>query len=130
MIDEPLRGGWPQYYVLSGHLPIAVDMWTWSEACSKRCKSMRDKHQDPWRVGRSEINDKCTVSTVFVGLDHNWEGGDPILFETMIFGGPLDQYQERYSTWDQAERGHQEAVTQARKACARIDAITKNANEG
>jgi hypothetical protein len=118
---------WPQYYRLVGHTPIAVDFLTWAEAMEKRCRSMRDKREDPWRVGRTEINDKCYVSTVFIGLDHNWDGGDPLLFETMIFGGPLDQYQERYSTWEQAERGHEEAVTEARKVCAQVNAIAKNA---
>lgn len=30
---------------------------------------------------------EVTVSTVFLGLDHNWYRGRPILFETMTFGG-------------------------------------------
>lgn len=47
------------------------------------------------------------ISTVFLGLDHNYWGGAPILFETMIFGGALDLEQERYCTWDEALRGHE-----------------------
>ena len=35
---------------------------------------------------------------------------DPILFETMIFGGEHHEYQERYTTWDEAIKGHKEAV--------------------
>jgi hypothetical protein len=124
---EPHRNGWPRYYMLVGHTPIAVDMMTWAKAIEERRKSMRDKQEDPWRVALTEINDKCYVSTVFIGLDHTWRHGDPLLFETMTFGGPLDQDQERYSTWEQAERGHAEVVTQARKACAQVDAIAKNA---
>lgn len=51
------------------------------------------------------------VSTVFLGLDHNFcLGGPPVLWETMIFGGEHDQYQERYQTREQAERGHRRAV--------------------
>lgn len=46
------------------------------------------------------------VSTVFLGLDHSWGSGPPILFETMIFGGWFDGWQRRYATWDQAETGH------------------------
>ena len=46
------------------------------------------------------------VSTVFLGLDHAFDGGTPLLFETMIFGGEHDEYQERYATWDEAEAGH------------------------
>ena len=29
-----------------------------------------------------------------------------ILFETMIFGGQYDDYQWRYSTYEEAEAGH------------------------
>jgi len=53
---------------------------------------------------------KIRVSTIFLGLDHNFGGGKPILFETMIFGGKHDQYQERYHTWEEAEKGHKKAV--------------------
>jgi hypothetical protein len=34
----------------------------------------------------------------------------------MIFGGPLDEYQWRYSSWDDAEAGHRAAVKKARAA--------------
>ena len=51
---------------------------------------------------------KVRVSTVFLGLDHQWGNGPPLLFETMIFGGPHDQNQRRYSTWGEAEDGHLE----------------------
>ncbi len=50
------------------------------------------------------------VSTVFLGLNHNWMvSGPPLLFETMIFGGPHDQYMDRCSTWEEAEQMHQRA---------------------
>lgn len=48
------------------------------------------------------------VSTVFLGLDHNWSGhGPPILWETMVFGGPLDGETDRYRSRDAALAGHQ-----------------------
>jgi hypothetical protein len=56
------------------------------------------------------------VSTVFLGLDHQWGDGPPLVFETMIFGGEHDQYQERYSTWDEAEAGHKQGVRAGRRA--------------
>ena len=49
------------------------------------------------------------VSTIFLGSDHNWGSGVPILFETMIFGGKYDQEQWRYCTWEEAEEGHKKA---------------------
>jgi len=53
------------------------------------------------------------VSTVFLALDHCWDSGHPVLFETMIFGGLLDQEQYRYHTWEEAVVGHRRAVRQA-----------------
>ena len=50
------------------------------------------------------------VSTVFLGLDHSFGSGDPILWETMIFGGVNDGYQDRYSSHEDAVRGHAKAL--------------------
>ena len=63
------------------------------------------------RVRETKIgDDNVWVSTVFLGLDHNYFGGRPLLYETMIFGGPHDLYQSRYSTKEEAIAGHDEAV--------------------
>ena len=61
------------------------------------------------KVGNIEI------STVFLGLDHSFGGKKPLLFETMIFGGKLDQEQERYTTWEQAEKGHKGMVNKVKE---------------
>lgn len=90
------------YYVLDGHTPRI---------------GTRDEHREMWlggpdarRVAKTTIGD-VEVSTVFLGFDHNWsDHGDPILFETMIFGGPHDSYQWRYRTWDEAEAHHKAVV--------------------
>jgi hypothetical protein len=34
----------------------------------------------------------------------------------MVFGGPLDQEQDRYSTWEDAEAGHAEMEKKVRAA--------------
>jgi len=54
------------------------------------------------------------ISTVFLGLNHQYGLGAPLLFETMIFGGPHDGYQDRCTFWDQAETMHAAAVALAR----------------
>lgn len=65
----------------------------------------------PERVLKQEWVGDARVSTVFLGIDHNFMGGyEPILWETMIFGGEHDGYQERYSSRQEAEQGHVEAV--------------------
>ena len=57
------------------------------------------------QVARDE-RDAVVVSTVFLGLDDASGPGRPLLFETMIFGGPHDQDRARYSTWAEATAGH------------------------
>lgn len=67
------------------------------------------EHSD--RVVKQEHIDDVFISTVFLGIDHRFiDNSGPILFETMIFSGEHDQYQERYSTWAEAVRGHDEIV--------------------
>lgn len=67
------------------------------------------------RVDYTEIGD-IRISTVFLGIDHNYtEQGPPILFETMIFGGEHDQYQERYCTKEEAVTGHTTAVEMVKR---------------
>jgi hypothetical protein len=56
------------------------------------------------------------VSTVFLGLDHQFGKGRPILWESMVFGGPLDGEQQRYMSRDQAVAGHARLVAQVRRA--------------
>ena len=94
----------PGRYVLGGpdgHTPIAEpDLRRWGSylECGDLCVALTG-------------NDAIRVSTVFLGLDHNfgWDG-PPVLFETMVFGGEHDREQERYCTWDEAEAGHKRYV--------------------
>lgn len=66
-------------------------------------------------VGNDTLPNGVHVSTVFLGLDHNFSGiGRPILWETMIFGGEHDQYQERYTTREEAIAGHEVALNLAK----------------
>lgn len=88
----------PLLYRLEGHRPVPCDDKRLVEAGIGA------------RVALTPI-DGIQVSTVFLGLDHSMHlSGPPILFETLIIGGPLDGEQRRYATWDEAERGHAEAV--------------------
>jgi hypothetical protein len=62
-------------------------------------------------VGNTFIGDQ-RISTVFLHFDHGLNFGttdkpsDPVLFESMIFGGPHDEYQRRYCTYNEALEGH------------------------
>jgi hypothetical protein len=68
------------------------------------------------QLAEDKVRDGVTVSTVFLGLNHNFGNGVPLLWETMIFGGPEDQYQERYATREEALAGHIKAVALASSA--------------
>jgi hypothetical protein len=72
-------------------------------------------------VGNDEVRGATAtaqVSTVWLGINHNLFGGPPLIFETMVFGGPLDQEQERYATEEQARAGHAEMLARVRAARA------------
>lgn len=56
-----------------------------------------------------DTRDGVTVSTVLLVIDHAFGHGPPLIFETMIFGGPHDEEQWRYSTRAEALLGHRHA---------------------
>jgi hypothetical protein len=60
-------------------------------------------------LGKDTIGD-VKVSTVFLGMDHSFGHGPPLLWETMVFGGKYDEEQERYSTKEAAVAGHEKWV--------------------
>lgn len=97
---QPLpRGGEVKYYNRKGQ-EITADKVDWSG--------------ENRRVARTEITDKVLVSTAFLVINHNFGDGPPVLFETMVFGGPLDQECERYNTEEEALAGHQRIVSRVR----------------
>ena len=87
-------------YVLDGKTPVPEpDLLTWTLwlAHADRC------------VALTEQGD-VSVSTVFLGLDHNHFGPTPLLFETMVFRADKSNETVHYSTWEEAEKGHAEMV--------------------
>jgi len=90
-------------YILEGRTPKRV---SWEEYLAF-CNSHPEEGRNSWRrVAWSGTEDGVHVSTVFLTMDHAWDRGTPVLFETMIFGGEHDGDQDRYHTWDEAVAGH------------------------
>lgn len=71
-----------------------------------------------WLVDSTAV---VLVSTVWLGMDHNFsavwnDDSPPLIFETMVFGGPWDEDgdQERYATSAAARAGHDRALALVR----------------
>lgn len=83
-------------------VPYEVDFETWARGCS-----------DPKCIVKQEsanegTDSECWVSTRFFGIGECFTGMP--FFETMIFDGPLDLYQERCKTYEQALEQHATAL--------------------
>lgn len=89
-----------KYYKLVNKIPVPVD------SIEEANSSFKENH-----IIKQDVIEGILVSTIFLFMDHpfNYDSA-PILFETMIFGGKHDQYQERYKTYEEAETGHVNAV--------------------
>jgi len=103
------------YYILDAHgEPQGVDdvvVWAtwWEQARRNRSLVLA---QDKDESGETTI----MISTVFLSINHNFFGqGPPILWETLVFGGVLDGEMDRYSTRDDAFRGHQAMCARVRE---------------
>lgn len=93
------------YYILENRIPVPISSITDPRVLA----AFEDVEMR--RVAKTVIG-RLTVYTSFIVINHNWFGGPPLVFETMIcdkIGRWLD-FQERYSTYEQAEYGHQEAI--------------------
>jgi hypothetical protein len=64
------------------------------------------------RVAYSEVEPDIRVSTIFLGLDHSRGGGEPVLFETMVFVGEEAFDQFRYHGIEDARAAHRLMVAE------------------
>jgi len=113
---------WNAHYILDEERRLVrVDLTRWAEWFGKEGNR---------RVAATST-ELFWISTVFLGLDHQFGKGPPLLFETMVFERgkktnmgallELDGEQWRYPTWDDAEAGHHATV----KKVLRLEADAK-----
>jgi hypothetical protein len=92
-------------YILKGHTPVLEpDLLKWAAWFETGDRI----------VAKTEVG-ASIISTVFLGIDHQFGAGPPILFETMIFtDGGNEDFQRRYQTWAEAESDHWVLVAECR----------------
>lgn len=92
------------FWILDGENLVETDLMGWGEWF---------QNFDNRRVAETTIGD-AWISTVFLGIDHNFSGdGPPLLFETMVFFDREDLRDEimmRYATYAEAREGHDTLV--------------------
>ena len=93
-----------RYWILdAAGEPVPTDdvtVWAaWFETAAADRVIARDKDEAAGPGG-------VLVSTVFLGLNHQWGDGPPVLWETLVFGGALDGEMNRYTSRAAALAGH------------------------
>jgi len=97
----------PRQYVLDEHGEprLEPDLYTWAGWFER--DERRVVREQRWT---RDNGDEVMVSTVFLGLDHGWMGGPPVLWETMGFVNGESLEQDRYTSRTDAIAGHQRMV--------------------
>lgn len=114
---------------LEGNLPRRAQQSSSKESTAEpdeyQCYALRDRtpvlvtlpeylawQRDPQnRVVAKNWVQWVEVSTIFLGATIGTRS-NPKNFETIVFGGKLDQQTRRYATWDEAAAGHWAMVQQ------------------
>ncbi len=132
---------YPAYYILRDKTPVKCTLMEWARWFEETAKAgSLGRHVAHDEVG-DDMRGRYYVSTVFLGLDHNyWDHGPPILFETMVFkhepwtdsfghehavkSADVDGWFDRYATWDKAEAGHRRIFNKVKAHVFGIRAIS------
>ncbi len=113
-----------KYYILdeNGEPQVCDNLLAWANwfETANRHIAKNDIGIPTWKFWLSKILkikrwEPIYISTVFLGLDHSFGEGPPLLFETLVFGGKHDQEMNRYSTKKEAMKGHEEIVKMCRR---------------
>jgi hypothetical protein len=109
------------FYDMHG-MPISLERWAeLFEQTEQRKLAVTDVFDD----GR------CEVSTVWLGLNHQYGlGQPPLIFESLVFyadGGTSSM--QRYATRELALEGHAALVAELRAAAAAVDNVDAVDNE-
>lgn len=97
-------------------VPCSAEEW------AEQRQRMRDNSSK--NVSKDFVNG-IEISTIWLGIDHGGNDNRPLVFETMVFkpkSGGQECYCDRYSTWEEAQLGHQRAFQWVKEGCKESDA--------
>lgn len=105
------------YWILDGHTPVyCPNIYQWTEWI------WQARQDNTLHVGLDYIGE-VKISTVFLGRNAQiFPEHKPLLFETMVFGLIDDEIdlQCRYSTWEEALKGHQAILKRVEMLIAKV----------
>jgi len=114
---------WPKHYILDDDgEPVAVtDIMVWGKwferASRDRSRVLKQDFVEEDAPADVSIPGVVGVSTVFLGLDHNWSlTGPPVLWESLVSGTSLDGEMQRYTSRGAALAGHEVLLARVRAA--------------
>lgn len=97
--------GWRLHHYDRDGQPMPMREW------SERFGELAYKH-----VRATAVNEDVEVSTVWIDLPQAGSTPErPLIFETMVFGGELDEWAWRYATEEEAEAGHEQVLAEVRE---------------
>ena len=102
--------GRPVYYDRRG-APMTLQQW------AQKFEDADYRHIARDVIGPEEPLDPApliTVSTFWLGLNHDWGSDEPLIYETIIVGAEHDGTSMRYATESQAREGHRRVVDELR----------------
>lgn len=109
----------PRYWILKGKKVIPTnDLLEWARFFENGDRV----------VEQTTLVEGVGVSTVFLGIDHFYRLNNPkpLIFETRVFGGPMNGEIDRYGTYTGAEAGHKKMVEKVKEALGADDSQSQN----
>ncbi len=111
------RGTRKMHYILTNDrevVAVSAKEWgRWFDTTDRHVADLRDED--------------IRISTTFIGLDHSSGDGPPLVFETLVFGGPLDGEEEHCSTWQQAIEMHHQMAQRVTLAVLELRGVDEDA---
>lgn len=89
------------YYDKQGK--VITDLLEWARLFEDKNYQVVSRYKD----------ERVIISTVWLGIDHNWGNGPPLIFETMVFARSKDidpkfhNLQWRWTTEEEAKKNHE-----------------------